>query len=405
MMTRAPVVLFLGASPTQLAPIRYAKQRGYRVVTCDNRPENPGHTLADASISLSTTDLEGVLKECRSLGVDGIVAYASDVAAPTAAYVSQELGLAGNPYESVRILTEKDLFRSFLREHGFRAPDSASFTQFAEAEAVEWFQNLSCAAFVKPVDSSGSKGVSRCENIADFAKAFRYALAYSRSGRVIVEREILRDGPQVAGDGFLLEGQLVYRAWGNENFNQRCNGLVPVAQTFPTTHSVDRLQTAETEFQVLLNLLGMRSGALNFDFLFDIDGQVTILELGPRNGGCRIPEVVNHWDGVDMIAATVEAALGNAVNLGQTHPRDAFWSTYVIHSVHPGRFKELTISGDIARCIVDLDLWVSAGDAVQPFWGSDAALGSALLRFETQGEMTEKVQRLSDLIRVDVESG
>ena len=44
----------------------------------------------------------------------------------------------------------------------------------------------------------------------------------------------------------------------------------------------------------------MRTGALNFDFVFTEDDEFFFLELGPRNGGCLIPEVIKHATGVDL---------------------------------------------------------------------------------------------------------
>lgn len=94
-------ILFLGGAPTQIPPIKYALEQGHYVITCDYLPENPGHKLAHEYHDVSTTDKEAVLALAKSLNIDGIVAYASDPAAPTAAYVSENLGLPGNPYESV----------------------------------------------------------------------------------------------------------------------------------------------------------------------------------------------------------------------------------------------------------------------------------------------------------------
>ena len=59
--------------------------------------------------------------------VDGVLAYASDPAAPTAAYVADKLGLPGNPYQSVEILCNKDRFRKFLLENGFSAPKAHGY--------------------------------------------------------------------------------------------------------------------------------------------------------------------------------------------------------------------------------------------------------------------------------------
>ena len=104
-------ILFLGGSKFQIPPIVYAKEQGHYVITCDYLPDNPGHAFADEYHNVSTTDQEAVLELAEILKVDGIVAYASDPAAPTQAYVCNKLGLPSNPYDSVEILARKDYFR------------------------------------------------------------------------------------------------------------------------------------------------------------------------------------------------------------------------------------------------------------------------------------------------------
>ena len=103
-------ILFLGASQFQMAPIVYAKEQGYYVITCDYLPDNPGHKFADEYHNVSTTDKEAVLELAKKMHIDGIVAYASDPAASTQAYVGNKLGLPSNPYTSVMILTRKDYY-------------------------------------------------------------------------------------------------------------------------------------------------------------------------------------------------------------------------------------------------------------------------------------------------------
>ena len=150
-------ILLLGGSQQQIPSIKKAKELGFYTVTCDYLPENPGHKFADEYYNVSTTDKEAVLSLAKKLQIDGIVAYASDPAAPTAAYVAEKMGLPGNPYESVKILTEKDLFRDFLHNHGLNCPKAHGYTSCEEAaKDIEQFQ---FPVMVKPVDSSGSKGV------------------------------------------------------------------------------------------------------------------------------------------------------------------------------------------------------------------------------------------------------
>ena len=104
----------LGGSLYQVYAIKEAVKMGYYVITCDYLPNNPGHQYAHEYYNVSTTDKEAVYELAKRLQVDGVVAYASDPAAPTAAYVCEKLGLPTSPYNSVEILSQKDLFRRYL---------------------------------------------------------------------------------------------------------------------------------------------------------------------------------------------------------------------------------------------------------------------------------------------------
>ena len=150
-------ILMLGGAMQQIPAIQKAKELGFYTITCDYLPENPGHKLADEYHNVSTTDKEAVLALAQALQIDGIVAYASDPAAPTAAYVSEKMGLPGNPYDSVEILTHKDLFRDFLKNNGFFTPQAGGYSSLEEAAAD--IDRFNFPVMVKPVDSSGSKGV------------------------------------------------------------------------------------------------------------------------------------------------------------------------------------------------------------------------------------------------------
>src|SRR5690554_5161638 len=101
-------ILFLGGAYAQIPIIKEAKTRGWYIITCDYLPDNPGHKLADEYYNVSTTDYNGILNLAEKVKPDFVVAYASDPAAPIAAYVSEQLGLPGNSFESVKLLSEKD---------------------------------------------------------------------------------------------------------------------------------------------------------------------------------------------------------------------------------------------------------------------------------------------------------
>ncbi|MGJ7457508.1 ATP-grasp domain-containing protein [Halomonas sp. MA07-2] len=391
-------ILFLGAAPTQLPPIEYALERGYHVVTCDYLPDNPGHALAHESYNVSTTDLEGIRKLAESLQVDGLVAYASDPAAPTAAYVAESLGLPGNPYESVNVLSRKDRFREFLVTHGFNTPRSASFEALQAARA--WLSELRLPVYVKPVDSSGSKGITLLKDADQLECAFEYALLYSKAKVVVVEERIQKVGYQIDSDVFMVDGKLRFWIWGNSHFNTACDPPFQMASSFPSALSKAVAVKASRELEKILKLLDMKIGAFNIEFLVDANDEIWFLEVGARNGGGRITDAIRLSTGVDLTAYTVEAALGaDCDDLPAAKP-EGYWSDFMVHSLETGAFESLWLSHSLRRCVYEEELWVKPGDLVETATGSHHVIGTMLLRFDSKPEMLQILDNINDHIKV-----
>ena len=399
-MNNSKRILFLGGSAFQVPPIKYAKEQGHYVITCDYLPENIGHKLADEYHNVSTTDKEAVLELAKSLNIDGIVAYASDPAAPTQAYVANELGLPSNPYESVLILARKDLFRKFLEENGFNTPQSQSFYDLDLAK--EWVEKLEMPLIVKPVDSSGSKGVTKITSKEQLPDAFEYALSFSREKKVAVEDFFVRGGYQVAGDGFVVDGQLAFRCWANEHFDKLCNPFVPIGESFPSIMTEKTLTQAHSETQRLLDLLKIKHGALNFDFHYDKDGNFSFLELGPRNGGNLIPEVIKYATGVDLVKYTVDSALGLDCSSLVQKDTTGYFSSYILHAIEDGKVKEVWYSDEIKENIVESSIFIKTGDEVKKFDGSNHTLGTMIMKFSSEKEMLEKMDNMENYLKVIV---
>ena len=116
--------------------------------------------------------------------------------------------------------------------HDFLGPKSESFYEISLA--LKWFDELQKPIIVKPVDSSGSKGVTKVYEKSQMSDAFEHALSFSREKKVVVEEFFVRDGYQVAGDGFIIDGKLAFRCWANEHFDKLCDNFVPIGESFPS---------------------------------------------------------------------------------------------------------------------------------------------------------------------------
>ncbi len=397
-------MLLLGGSAQQIVAIETAKRLGCRTVLCDYLPDNPGQYHADRFYQVSTTDKDAVLQVAERERVDGVLAYASDPAAPTAAYVAERLGLPGNPYESVEILCNKDRYRAFLAEHGFCTPRAKGYTDAAQAAADIRDGYFRLPVLAKPVDSSGSKGVSRIDCADDAPDKLAYAMSFSRCKRIIVEEFVEKLGYQIAGDGLSVDGKLVFRYFANDHFNPACvNPFVPISASFPYNMPQAVQDKIHAEIQRLLTCLGMKTCTYNFDMRIDRDYNVYLMEVAPRDGGNYIPDVIRHATGVDLVECAVRAAMGERIELPAHIEPQGFWSYYAVHSLRDGVLKEIRIAEDARRQIVDNHIIRQPGDEIHAFTGANTTLGCLVMRFDSLEQMLHRMDHSEEWIEVVLE--
>ena len=393
-------MLFLGGIMQQIPAITRARELGYHVITCDYLPSNPGHKYADEYYNVSTTDLDAVLALAKKLNIDGIVAYASDPAAPTAAYVAEKIGLPGNPYESVKLLTEKDLFREFLQKHSFNSPKAGGYTNYEAALAD--IGRFRFPVMVKPVDSSGSKGVVKVGDVAGLKPAVEEALSYSRGKRFIVEEFIVKKGYQVSGDGFSIDGKLVFTSYGNELYSDKgTREYVALGEFWPSLLTQEQKTKVDAELQRLITALGMRTCAYNIEVILDKDDNVYVLELGPRNGGSYIPQLVKYATGVDLVEVTLKAVMGDTLPHLEMSPTKGVFSNYMIYSTSSGKFKGLEFDPVFQRDnLLEVHCTAAVGDEVHAYQNTSHSLGTILFKAKTVEEMISITGNMENYYKV-----
>jgi len=397
-------LLLLGGSAQQVIAIETAKKLGCYTVLCDYLTDNPGQYHADRFYLVSTTDKEAVLDVAKKEKIDGILAYASDPAAPTSAYVAEKLGLPGNPYDSVEILCNKDRFRKFLAENGFCTPKAQGYIDIKSALNDIKSGFFKMPLIIKPVDSSGSKGVGKIENDADAIEKLEYAMSFSRAKRIIVEEFVEKYGYQIAGDGLSVEGKLVFRYFANDHFDPKCiNPFVPISASFPYNMPSEIQNKIHNEIQRLLSLLKMKTCTYNFDMRIDRDLNVYLMEVAPRDGGNYIPDVIKYATGVDLVECSVKAAIGEQIDCSGFGSPSGFWSYYAVHSYNDGVLKDILISDEAKKHIVENHIIKKAGDKISSFTGANTTLGCLLMRFDSMEQMLDMMDNSEKWIEVVLE--
>jgi biotin carboxylase len=374
-----------------------AKEMGLYVISCDYLPDNPGHQVSDEYHNVSTTDKEGVLELARTLDIDAIVTLSSDPAIPTVAYVASELGLSGPSLDAVTTLSEKDKFRALISDLGLNVPKSYAVTSTAIPEEI---MDSNSMFVVKPVDSSGSKGITYSStSTPELSDAIEYALDASRAKRCIIEEYI--DGDQIHGDGYLEDGVLIYQYLGDHFFYTETRNFIPISTRWPSKYyGTETLDAIIEQVESICNATGYMDGPVNIEARVTPEGEVYIIEVSPRNGGNYVPIIQEHLTGFDFVSKIICNSLGiNTGVTGEPYTRKV-GAHYILHSETEGIFQGIEISDRIKPHIFFHKVFKSRGDVVSEYVGSDTSIGVMLLEFDNISERDTLMSDVSELIKV-----
>lgn len=393
-------LMLLGGMRYLVPVIEAAHKLGVYVITCDYLPNNIAHKYSDEYCNVSILEKDKVLEKAKELKIDGILSFACDPGVVTAAYVAEKMGLpSSGPYESVEILQNKGKFRKFLTENNFTVPVAKQYTDIETAlNDIEMFN---WPVIVKPTDSAGSKGVTKVIEKNKLEDAINYALKFSHSNEFIIEDFLEKVGDSSDCDSFSIDGKLKFVSFSAQKFDENCeNPYTPAAYTWPTSISKKHQKELTNEIQRLLTLLNMKSSIYNIETRECTNGKAYIMECSPRGGGNRLAEMVRYMTGVDMITNTVKVALGmEPDNIKQQEIRDN-WAEIILHSEKEGTFEKLWISEEITSNIVENDLWIEEGTKVGGFSGANEAIGTMVLKFDSQKQMDEVLNNQEKYIKV-----
>ena len=402
MVKKKRKILLLGGAAAQLIAIKKAKEIGYYTVLCDYLPDNPGQFIADSFHLVSTTDKDAVLAVAKEEGIDGIVAYSSDPAAPTAAYVANALNLPGMDYDVVRHFCEKQLFRKFLAKNGFNVPKSVEVRAPYNVDTIDT-SNLQYPVIVKPTDSSGSKGITVLEEASGLKDALKYAQEYSRNGVLIIEEFIRRDHPFVIeAEIFTINGEVV--TWGliNSIRDISSNPLLPAAYSYPLEVSESRKKLVKEEVSRLVRATGKTSGAFNIEMIIDKHERLFFLDAGPRNGGNMLPEFISMIARKDIVEATIKTAMGDTDNLDVTLDGEegGYWGLGVLHTSDSGKYNGVNYSALAKQALIREEVQKTKGEEVRPFERCNDLVGLNFLHFRNQSDMDKVMCNTNDTMKV-----
>lgn len=396
-------LMLLGGIRYLLPAIEVAHKHGCHVITVDYLPNNIAHKYSDEYHNVSILDKKSLLKLAQELKIDGILSYAVDPGVVAAAYVAEKMDLPFScSYDVAIILQDKALFRQFLINNGFNAPHAKGYTK-AE-DALDDINYYNWPVIVKPVDSAGSKGVTRVDDPNDLPKAIAHALGESHNRRFIVEDYLEKEGLSSGSESFFVDGELKYNAFYDQYFDDDAtNPFTPSAECWPTNKSEEVQKNVMNQLQRLGTLLNFGTGLFNVEWRVCKDGKVYLMEVSPRAGGNRLAEILNYATDVDIIEAEVSKAIGEPLPYVHEPNYKGYYCILVLHADKPGCFVDIAIGNNFKGEVIEKEIRIEKGAKVEAFSGANNAIGTLFIRFDDRKSMDEALIHQNDWLRINVE--
>lgn len=391
----------LGGVPYLIPAITAAQKMGCHVITVDYLPDNIAHKYSDEYCNVSIIDKEAVLNVAQEKQIDGIMSFACDPGVVSAAFVAEQMGLPFQcNYEAACILQDKSRFRKFLADNEFNCPKAKGYSDIEDALAdTDYF---SWPVIVKPVDSAGSKGVTKVTEKTALREAISTALGASIGKHFIIEEYLAAEGTPIGSESFFVNGELRYNAFYDQVFDVSAqNPFVPAAECWPSSKPEEVLDEVRRELQRLGTLLGFQTGIFNVEWRIS-GGKVYLMEVTPRAGGNRLAEMLNYAADVDIIEAEVAKAVGNEFSAIHEPNYRGYYCILVLHSAKAGRFCSVEIYSSFKGEIVEKEIRVQKGDIIDSFSGANNAIGTLFLRFKSRKDMDNALKHQNEWLKVTV---
>ena len=306
----------IGASYLQAPLIIKAKDLGYETHVFAWAAGDVGESLADYFYPISIVEKEQILKKCQEIGIDGICTIASDLATVPVNYVAHHMGLTGNSLECTEKSTNKRAMRKAFMENGDPSPKSVSVTSKEDYTGLD----IEYPVIVKPLDRSGSRGITRVESqeALDAAVAAAKEVGFEKSALI----EEFATGTEYSIECISYQGKHTLLSI-TRKFTTGAPHFIETAHSEPASLSPEMAEKVKNTVFHALDTLEIKNSASHSELKIDKDGNIRIIEIGGRMGGdCIGSSLVELSTGIDFVKAVIDVALGQKPDV--THKKKGF---------------------------------------------------------------------------------
>lgn len=295
-------IAVIGANEPLIPFYRQAKKLGYEIIGIAWEEGSVCKPYCDRFYPISFAEKDKVLEVCKKEHVDGILSFSLESALPTVAYVANRLGLVSNSEESIAITQSKYTQREALQAAGIPVP------HYYLIEEENDLSDVQCdfPVIVKPVDSGGSQGICKVDSFDELSEAYKYAVDYSRSSKVIVEEFV--DGREFSVEYISHQGKH-YFLQVTDKVTSGAPRFVEMQHHQPADIPESLRLRIKEMVESALTALKIENSASHTEIKLNSRGELFIIETGARMGGDYITsDLVRLSTGYDFVEGAIKLA-------------------------------------------------------------------------------------------------
>ena len=297
-------IMVVGAGLSQIPAINIAKVMGLKVLAIDGNPLAPGLKCANFSEIISTNDVKKAIEIAKKYEINGVLTIGTDSGVRTVAAVAHSMGLVGIQPKSAEMTTDKYLMRKRLFEENVPSPNFGLACDIVEGEEIA--NQIGFPLVIKPIDSSGSRGVKFVKNPEELMESFSFAQKYSPLGKVIIEE--FMEGNEVSVEALTFNKNTTIVAI-TDKITSTPPYFVELGHTIPSSLS-EYIQTEICNItKKSINALGIDMTGSHTEIKITNDGP-KVVEVGARLGGWIAADMIPLVTGIDMVKQVINIAMG-----------------------------------------------------------------------------------------------
>lgn len=307
-----PWAVHVGAGSWQSSAIKRVADLGYQTLAVDGDPEATGFKLADSYIVADISSPADVAKAVRKYFDEtyckptAVVCTACEAGMLAAANLREVYGLQGMQLALAKKLISKGEQRYAWR--GLTSPQYVLMNRQTIKIASVLTELVSDNVIVKPVDSSGSRGITVARRDEINLEDLERALSYSRNGEIIVEefvtgKEYTIESIRLDGISYPVLVTSKQKVAGTES--TVANTLVSCKLNESQAHKFCSL------VQQAHDALDYNNGVCHTEVIMDNEGTLWLVETAGRGAGFGVSEsFIQYAAGYDYFEASLCFDLG-----------------------------------------------------------------------------------------------